>query len=1306
MPQSYRPLRFLFTHWSRSVAIVALCLPLFLCLTLRPAQGQTFNTLYHFTGFVAGSSADGAGPEAGLIMDGGGNLFGTTARGGANQEWGTIFELKCTSYNSTARSCQTYNATDTVLYSFTAYDGDAGMPEAGLIIDGAGNLFGTTTSGGADNNGTIFELKCSSYNVSAKTCQTYNSTDTVLSSITWSANNVEMPYSGLIMDGAGNLFEATGTGGASDNGSVIELACTSYDASSRSCATYSTTNIVLYSFTGSGGDGATPHATLSLDGAGNLFGTTQYGGISDGGTVFELACENYNTANRFCDTYSSTDTVLDNFAGGNGENPYAGLILDGVGNIFGTTAYGGATGNGTLFELSCASYDASAQSCAKYSSAEIVLYNFTGFGADGANPAADLILDGAGNLFGTTLYGGNNQAGTVFELACAAYSASSRSCQSYSSSDVVTDLGDFGGVESYATLILDGAGNLFGTTFGYLANAGTVFELSGAAIATGGGGGSTTPQTIAFPDPGTQTVGGNSVALNASASSGLPVNYASNSASVCTVSGGTATMVAAGACSITASQAGNGTYAAATPVTVRFGVNAMLPAQGKAFSSLYSFTASGGDGAGPYAALVLDGAGNLFGTTYGGGPGGGGAIFEITCTQYSASLASCERYSSTDTVLYDFAWSEGDGGAPYSGLFLDGAGNLLGTTVWGGAHGYGTVFELACTNFDSSTHSCATYSSADTVLYSFTGSAGDGAIPLAGLIMDGAGNLFGTTEGGGASGYGTIFELACASYSVTGRSCKSFRPADLVLYSVTESEGSGAVPEAALAEDGAGNLFGTTGDGGTLSSDGTIFELACKSYDTATQSCVNYSPTDIVLFGFNEQNNLGGGSPSAGLILDGAGNLFGTTEYIAGETGDLVELVCTSYSASTKSCSTYGSNYAELLSFNGLSNGGSSAAGLILDGAGNLYGTTVIGGDQGCDGGEGCGAIFKLTCTSYSTLTKSCAKYAASDTILYSFTGSGSDGAFPYSSLILDGGGNVFGTSSYAGASGYGTVFEESGAAIPVSGTTVQTIAFPNPGPQTVGGNFVALNASASSGLPVNYASNSPSVCTVNGGTATMVAAGACSITASQAGNSTYAAATPVTDSFTVSQPVSPSFTLTGTTVTVAPGATTGNASTITLTPVGGFAGSVSLTAAVTTSPAGAQYPPTLSFGSTSPVSITAGATPATATLTITTTPATTSFLSHPRRRPGVPWYSAGGAALACLLLFGLPTRRRCWHSIVRMLMLLAALTASVVACGGGGSGGGGGGGIAGTTAGNYIISVTGTSGTTTEAGTLTLTVQ
>jgi len=206
------------------------------------------------------------------------------------------------------------------------------------------------------------------------------------------------------------------------------------------------------------------------------------------------------------------------------------------------------------------------------------------------------------------------------------------------------------------------------------------------------------------------------------------------------------------------------------------------------------------------------------------------------------------------------------------------------------------------------------------------------------------------------------------------------------------------------------------------------------------------------------------------------------------------------------------------------------------------------------------------------------------------------------------------------------------------------------------------------------------------------------------------AAATGLTgatsNSISVAAPANPTFAVTGTALSVSPGAASGNTSTITVTPAGGFTGGVTLTAAVTSSPTGAAYPPTLSFGSTSPVSIN-GATAGTATLTISTTAPTSSALALPKR-PGIPWSAAGGVAFACLLLFGIPARRRAWRTKLGMLGLLLVLAGGLVACGGSGGsgGGGGGGGIAGTTAGTYTVTVTGTSGSTTETGTVTLTVQ
>jgi hypothetical protein len=159
------------------------------------------------------------------------------------------------------------------------------------------------------------------------------------------------------------------------------------------------------------------------------------------------------------------------------------------------------------------------------------------------------------------------------------------------------------------------------------------------------------------------------------------------------------------------------------------------------------------------------------------------------------------------------------------------------------------------------------------------------------------------------------------------------------------------------------------------------------------------------------------------------------------------------------------------------------------------------------------------------------------------------------------------------------------------------------------------------------------------------------------------------------------------------------------VTPSGSFTGAVTLTVAVT-GPSGAVNQPTATFGSTSPVSIT-GTSAGTATLTITTTAATSSALVYPKR-PGVPWYAVGGATLACLLLFGIPARRRRWQTMLGVVVLLVLLAGGAAACGGGGGGNGGGGGTSnpGTTAGNYTITVTGTSGSTTATGTVALTVQ
>jgi Bacterial Ig-like domain (group 3)/FG-GAP-like repeat len=241
-------------------------------------------------------------------------------------------------------------------------------------------------------------------------------------------------------------------------------------------------------------------------------------------------------------------------------------------------------------------------------------------------------------------------------------------------------------------------------------------------------------------------------------------------------------------------------------------------------------------------------------------------------------------------------------------------------------------------------------------------------------------------------------------------------------------------------------------------------------------------------------------------------------------------------------------------------------------------------------------------------------------------------------------------------------------------------------------GNYTAaatlLNGSATISIPAGSLAAGTDTLTVN-------------YAPDASSSSTYNSASG-TASVTVTAAPAASFTVGGTAVSISsPGATTGNTSTITVTPSGGFNGSVTLTASVTSSPTGANDPPTLSFGSTSPVSITS-ASAGTATLAVSTTAATAATLAYPAHK-GAGWYSAGGAVLAGLLLFGIPRRRRNWRTLFSMLIFFAILVGGVTACGGKSNSGTTG--NSGTTAGTYTVTVTATSGTITAQTTINITV-
>jgi uncharacterized repeat protein (TIGR03803 family) len=371
-----------------------LVLAILLVSSTQLAQAQTFSVLYTF-----GNGTDGGTPYAGLVRDSAGNLYGTTFAGGTGSS-GTVFMVDP-------------NGKETVLHNFKG-KADGASPIAGLVRGPRGTLYGTTVEGGASNYGTVLKL-----NKAGK--------ETVLHSF----NRQDGSYAdaGLLRDSAGNLFGATVKGGTANLGTVFELDTTGKQT-------------VLHSFTG-GADGkfCYTYGRLIRDAAGNFYGTTLAGGASDQGTVFKL------------DT-TGQETVLYSFTGGaDGGYPYAGLVLDKKGNLYGTTYAGGVSGQGTVFKLTTVGN-------------EVVLYSFTG-GADGGSPTAPLLRDGKGNLYGTTYFGGASNAGVVFKLA------PNRQETVLHSFDYAND-----GGYPVAPLIRDAAGNFYGTaTAGGASNHGTVFKL-------------------------------------------------------------------------------------------------------------------------------------------------------------------------------------------------------------------------------------------------------------------------------------------------------------------------------------------------------------------------------------------------------------------------------------------------------------------------------------------------------------------------------------------------------------------------------------------------------------------------------------------------------------------------------------------------------------------------------------------------------------------------------------------------------------------------------------------------------------
>jgi uncharacterized repeat protein (TIGR03803 family) len=403
---------------SRSIR-AALVTLVFVILGNLTWAAPKLKVIHNFTG-----GRDGVAPGM-LIPDGSGNLYGVTAFGGSNG-YGTVFKLTRLA-NGGWRN--------TILYHFTG-GSDEGYPEA-LVFDGAGNLYGIT-QGLPSQFGTVFKLTpVAGGGWKEKVLYTFKGRDGAY------------PSGGLVFDPAGNLYGTTYSGGKGP-GTVFRL-------SPRSGGKWAET--VIYAFQGKL-DGSDPVAPLTWDAAGNLYGTTLYGGSSRGagkGTVFELSPSSGG---------GWTESILNRFTGGrDGDQPFAGVIFDAAGNLYGTTWVGGvkcaplSQRCGLVFELSPESGNTWKES---------VIYDF--LKVKNAIPEAGLVFDSTGNLYGTTA--GASCCGAVFELAPAPGGG-------WKETTLHTFTGGKDGGVPRANLVLDSAGNLYGTaSSGGSVNDGVAFEIT------------------------------------------------------------------------------------------------------------------------------------------------------------------------------------------------------------------------------------------------------------------------------------------------------------------------------------------------------------------------------------------------------------------------------------------------------------------------------------------------------------------------------------------------------------------------------------------------------------------------------------------------------------------------------------------------------------------------------------------------------------------------------------------------------------------------------------------------------------
>jgi uncharacterized repeat protein (TIGR03803 family) len=901
------------------------------------------------------------------------------------------------------------------LSSFTGVGDSGEFPDGPLVLAGDGNLYGTTPEGGTSSYGTVFRV-------------TTNGVVTTL--VSFNYDNGAWPYAGLVLGRDGNLYGTTSQGGANYwRGTVFRM-------------TIGGLLTTLANFNGF--NGFYSEAGLVQGNDGNFYGTTAYGGgLSTGYWPGE------GNGNIFRVTPSGSLTNLHSFNNADGGNPSSVLVQGADGNFYGTTENGGPAGWGTVFKITT-------------NGLLTTLYSFTG-DADGQYPRAGLVQDTDGNFYGTTLYGGTTNSGTVFRIA-----ADGTFTNLYSFTG-----GDDGG-NPLGGLLLASDGNFYGTTlYGGTYADGTVFRIDRNGTLTtlaefdGYQGANPAAALTQGPDGNLYGTTENGGASNVGAIFRIridgPLQITSQPADQLVYLGGTATfsvatvgsqpvtyqwqksgtnLVDSGSLSGSASRlltitnldfgdAGVYSLIASNPygsVTSRLAFLEMMVSPPAITTQPVSQTVL----AGSTVTFTVGAVGDLP-FYYQWMKNGTNLVDGVNISGSTTSMLTISGATAVDDGAYsvlvsdDFFWAVsadanltvlpviqpgytfttlrsftgGNDGANLNGLVQGSNGSLYGTAQSGGANGAGTAFRL---NTDGLLIAV--------VSFNFL----NGIYPQAGLVQATDGNFYGTTSDGGTAYFGSVFRLS-PSLSI------------LNLYSFTGGT-DGGLPTAGLVQGSDGSLYGTTYWDDNYGA-GTVFRITTNGLLTT-------------LYSFTWGAD--GRGPWGGLVQGRDGNFYGTTEngglysgagtvfritptgtlttlhaFIGGSdgaypTGSLIQGADGNFYGTTFQGGTNGSNgtvfrmatngAVAILHQFGAGDGANPTAGLVQGSDGNLYGTTESGGLGGY------GTAFKITTNG-----------ALTTLVWFNW----SNGAYPEAPLIEATDGNFYGTTYYGGASGYGTVFQLSG---------------------------------------------------------------------------------------------------------------------------------------------------------------------------------------------------------------------------------------------------------------------------------------